>query len=79
MSIAPLPHPATQVFHRLQVDRAKVLSRGQSVSGKLLVELQVRRSIADGAGAKKFYTDLTTPLEGWEGHIREVVLRKRQV
>jgi dipeptidyl-peptidase III len=63
----------------MQVDREKVLSHGQSVSGKLLVELQVRKSTADGAGAKKFYNDLTTPLPGWDAHIRELVMSKRQV
>lgn len=61
------------------MNRAKVLSDGQSVAGKLLVELQVRRSVADGAGARKFYTDLTTPLPGWDAQIREIVLAKRQV
>jgi hypothetical protein len=61
------------------VDRAKVLSNGREVAGKLLVELQVRKSTADGAGAREFYTKLTDPLPHWEGDIRELVLKKKQV
>lgn len=69
----------TTVNISFQVDRAMVLSHGQSISGKLLVELQVRKSTADGAGAKKFYNDLTTPLPGWDSQIREIVISKKQV
>lgn len=47
--------------------------------GKLLVELQVRKSTADGAGARKFYTELTDPLPGWDGEIRDIVLKKKLV
>jgi dipeptidyl-peptidase III len=47
--------------------------------GKLLVELQVRKSTADGAGALLFYTQLTKPLSGWEGEIRDLVLKKKLV
>jgi dipeptidyl-peptidase-3 len=61
----------------IRVDRAKVLSHGKTVAGKLLVELQVRKSTADGAGAREFYTRLTTPLPGWEGEIRDLVLKKK--
>ncbi|KAI0054058.1 aflatoxin-detoxifizyme [Auriscalpium vulgare] len=61
----------------IRVDREKVLSQGQEVSGKLLVDLQVRKSTADGAGARQFYTELTTPLPGWEGEIRDLVLKKK--
>ena len=62
-----------------QVDREKVLSRGKGVVGKLLVDLQVRKSTADGPGARKFYTQLTTPLPGWDKDIRDVVLKKKTV
>jgi len=62
-----------------QVNREKVLGNGQAVVGKLLVELQVRKSTADGAEARKYYTDLTTPLPGWDGEIRDIVVKKRQV
>lgn len=62
-----------------QVDREKVLSRGKEVVGKLLVDLQVRKSTADGAGARKFYTQLTTPLPGWDKDIRDVVFKKKTV
>jgi len=61
----------------VHVDRAKVLSHGKTVAGKLLVELQVRKSTADGAGAREFYTKLTTPFPGWEGEIRDLVLKKK--
>ena len=47
--------------------------------GKLLVELQVRKSTADGAGARDYYTKLTTPLPGWDGEIRDLVLKKKLV
>ena len=47
--------------------------------GKLLVELQVYKSTADAAGAKKFYTELTDPLPGWAGEIRDFVFKKKLV
>ncbi|KAI0371497.1 aflatoxin-detoxifizyme [Pilatotrama ljubarskyi] len=61
----------------VRVDREKVLKEGKDVAGKLLVELQVRKSTADGPGARAFYTELTTPLPGWDGEIRDLVLRKK--
>ncbi|KAJ7632614.1 aflatoxin-detoxifizyme [Roridomyces roridus] len=61
-----------------RVDRAKVLSEGKDVMGKLLVELQVRKSTADGAGARQYYTDLTTPMEIFETpEVRTLVLKKK--
>jgi len=36
------------------------------------------KSTADGAGARKFYNNLTKPLPGWEGEIRDFVLQKKQ-
>lgn len=63
----------------IRVDRAKVLAEGKDVAGKLLVDLQVRKSTADGAGARTFYNELTTPLPGWDGEIRDLVLKKKQV
>jgi len=62
----------------IKVDRAKVLSEGRSTIGKLLVDIQVRKSTADGAGAREFYTELTTPLPGWDGELRDLVLKKKQ-
>ena len=56
-----------------------MLTEGRDIVGKLLVELQVRRSTADAAGAREFYTQLTDPLPGWDGEIRDVVLKKKQV
>ncbi|KAF7792994.1 hypothetical protein EIP86_004099 [Pleurotus ostreatoroseus] len=61
----------------VRVDREKVLSHGREAVGKLLIDLQVRKSTADGAGARAFYTGLTTPLSGWEGEIRDLVLKKK--
>ncbi|KAI6039215.1 peptidase family M49-domain-containing protein [Pisolithus marmoratus] len=61
-----------------RVDREKVLKEGQSIMAKLLLELQVRKSTADGPGARAFYTELTTPLPGWTGEIRDVVLKMKQ-
>ncbi|EEC00108.1 hypothetical protein MPER_00006, partial [Moniliophthora perniciosa FA553] len=60
------------------VDREGVLKKGKEVSGKLLIELQVRKSTADGAGAREFYAQLTKPMTGWEGEIRDLVLKKKQ-
>jgi len=56
-----------------------VLSQGKEVVGRLLVDLQVRKSTADGAGARQFYTQLTTPLPGWDKDIRDIVLKKKVV
>ena len=61
------------------MDREAVLTEGKEVAGKLLIELQVRKSTADGAGAREFYNSLTKPLDGWEGEIRDLVLRKKLV
>lgn len=62
----------------IRLDRQKCLAHGQAVAGKLLIDLQVRKSTADGAGARDFYTKLTTPLPGWDDEIRDVVLKKKQ-
>ncbi|KAJ3997264.1 aflatoxin-detoxifizyme [Lentinula boryana] len=61
----------------VRVNRDEVLAAGKDVAGKLLVSLQVYKSTADGAGARKFYTELTTPLPGWDGEIRDLVLKKK--
>ncbi|EIM90016.1 aflatoxin-detoxifizyme [Stereum hirsutum FP-91666 SS1] len=62
----------------VRVDREKVLKEGKDVVGKLLIDLQVRKSTADGAGARQFYTELTKPFPGWDGELRDLVLRKKQ-
>ncbi|CAK5277698.1 unnamed protein product [Mycena citricolor] len=61
----------------VKVDRSRVLSEGKSVMGKLLVELQVRKSTADGASARDFYTQLTTPLDTFTAEVRNLVLKKK--
>jgi dipeptidyl-peptidase III len=63
----------------MQVDRELVLTKGREAAGKLLIELQVRKSTADGPGAREYYTQLTKPINGWEGEIRDLVLKKKQV
>jgi dipeptidyl-peptidase III len=63
----------------VRCDRNKVLAAGKKSVGKLLVDLQVRKSTADGPGARKFYTDLTTPFDGWDGEYRDIVIAKKQV
>ncbi|KZP31688.1 aflatoxin-detoxifizyme [Athelia psychrophila] len=60
----------------VRVDRQKVLSQGRDVAGKLLLELQVRKSTAD-VGAKQYYTTLTAPLPGWDAEIRDLVVKKK--
>ncbi|KAL1669192.1 peptidase family M49-domain-containing protein [Schizophyllum commune] len=62
----------------VRVDREKVLKEGKRVAGELLVQLQVRKSTADGAGARKFYAELTKPSDAWAGEIRDLVLKKKQ-
>ncbi|KAJ7343490.1 aflatoxin-detoxifizyme [Mycena albidolilacea] len=62
----------------VRVDRSRVLSEGKAVMGKLLVELQVRKSTADGAGAREYYTDLTSPMDPFTTpEVRNLVLAKK--
>ncbi|KAJ7582725.1 aflatoxin-detoxifizyme [Mycena floridula] len=61
----------------IRVDREKVLSEGKKCMGELLCELQIRKSVADGAGAKQFYTELTTPIAEWTGDIRDMVIDRK--
>lgn len=44
-----------------------------------MIELQVRKSTADATGSREYYNSLTKPIEGWEGEIRDMVLRKKLV
>lgn len=60
------------------VDKTAVLERGKDVMGKLLVEFQIRKSIADVKGASEFYTNLTIPPSTWGTEIRNLVLKKKQ-
>jgi len=61
----------------VRVDRSLVLSKGKAAVAKLLIELQVRKSTADAKGSRDFYNNLTKPIQGWEGEIRDTVLRKK--
>jgi dipeptidyl-peptidase-3 len=54
------------------------LTKGAEVAGKLLIDLQIRKCVADGKGARKFYTELTAPFDGWATELRDLVLRKKQ-
>ncbi|KAF8451160.1 peptidase family M49-domain-containing protein [Boletus edulis BED1] len=60
------------------IDRKNVLQNGSEVMGKLLRELQIRKSVADGPGTRTYYTDLTTPPKSWLTDLRDLVLRKKQ-
>ncbi|KAG6375168.1 peptidase family M49-domain-containing protein [Boletus reticuloceps] len=60
------------------IDRNNVLQKGSKVMGKLLRELQIRKSVADGPGTRAYYTDLTTPPKSWLTDLRDLVLRKKQ-
>ncbi|KAK4053216.1 hypothetical protein OIO90_003990 [Microbotryomycetes sp. JL221] len=60
-----------------RVDRQACLDRGKEVMGKLLLEIQVRKSTGDGKGATEFYKKLTAPSEHWVNNLRPVVLAKK--
>jgi len=62
----------------IHVDRQRILTRGAQIVSKLLLELQVRKSIADGEGAREYYKNLTNPLPSWEGELRDLVIAKKQ-
>ncbi|CAH7671578.1 peptidase family M49-domain-containing protein [Phakopsora pachyrhizi] len=63
----------------VRADRSEILKNGKEVMGRLLIELQIRKSIADGKGATEFYNELTTPINVfWETELRELVIRKKQ-
>lgn len=63
----------------IRVDREALVKHGKQSMGKLLVRLQVPKSIADGEGARQFYEALTTPPASWDGELRDFVLSKRLV
>lgn len=66
-------------YRSFEVDRENVLRNGSKVMGELLCQLQIRKSVADGPGAREYYTDLTTPPKEWLTELRDLVLRKKQV
>jgi dipeptidyl-peptidase-3 len=61
------------------VNREKILTEGRSIVGKLLIELQVRKSTADGEGSRTYYEQLTKPLDSWSGELRDLAIKKKQV
>ncbi|CED83297.1 Dipeptidyl peptidase III [Phaffia rhodozyma] len=61
----------------IKLNREKVLKEGSNSMGRLLVELQVRKCTADGKGARSFYEQLTTPIENWDGELRDLVISKK--
>ncbi|KAK4047987.1 hypothetical protein OIV83_005021 [Microbotryomycetes sp. JL201] len=60
-----------------RVDRQACLERGKDVMGKLLLEIQIRKSTGDGKGAAEFYKKLTAPSEHWVSELRPLVLAKK--
>ncbi|KAK4705199.1 dipeptidyl-peptidase III, partial [Phenoliferia sp. Uapishka_3] len=60
-----------------RVDKKLVLETGKDVMGKLLLEIQVRKSLGDGKGATAFYKKLTTPSPKWITDLRPLVLAKK--
>jgi len=66
MVLGPLGGPRSRLEH------------GKDVFGKLLVDLQVRKSVADGDGGRAFYENLTNPPAHWLGDVRDMVLEKKQ-
>ncbi|GAA5840820.1 hypothetical protein JCM11251_001705 [Rhodosporidiobolus azoricus] len=60
-----------------RVDRKATLERGREVMGKLLLEIQVRKSTGDGPGATSFYKKLTAPPQQWIDELRPLVLAKK--
>lgn len=61
----------------VKVDRAAVLAKGKEVMGRLLLEIQVRKSTGDSRGATEFYKRLTTPSDEWINELRPLVLAKK--
>lgn len=39
----------------------------------------MRKSTADGEGAREFYTEVSRPDDAWLGEIRDLVISKKQV
>ncbi|KPV75592.1 uncharacterized protein RHOBADRAFT_26952 [Rhodotorula graminis WP1] len=60
-----------------KIDREACLAKGKEVMGKLLLEIQVRKSTGDGPGATKFYKELTKPDQVWVDELRPLVLAKK--
>lgn len=65
----------TDAFAR--VDRQAVLSRSKEVMGKLLLEIQIRKSTGDRASAETFYNELTRPTKEWVEDLRPLVMSKK--
>jgi len=61
----------------VRIDRKTVVEKGKDVMGKLLLEIQVRKSTGDGPGATEFYKKLTTPEPKWVSEYRPLVLKKK--
>ncbi|KNZ43808.1 dipeptidyl-peptidase III [Puccinia sorghi] len=80
------PETGTLEDAYIRVNKQMVLEKGKEIIGKLLIEMQIRKSIADGKGAEskltsilsQFYNELTTPPSQWEGELRDLVIRKKQ-
>jgi len=64
---------------QLRLDRETVLTESKEVTGKPLIEPQVRKGTAGGKGARKFCTELTKPFPGWGDEIRELTPEKQLI
>ncbi|GAA5907639.1 dipeptidyl-peptidase III [Sporobolomyces salmoneus] len=60
-----------------RVDRQACLSRSKEVMGKLLLEIQTRKSTGDRKGAEEFFDKLTKPTNEWVEELRPLVLSKK--
>lgn len=61
----------------VKVDAKLCAARGKEVMGKLLMEIQIRKSTGDGKSAAEFYKKLTTPSARWIQELRPLVLAKK--
>jgi dipeptidyl-peptidase-3 len=57
-----------------RVDREACLARSKEVMGKLLLEIQIRKSTGDRKSAEIFYDQLTRPSKEWVEELRPLVL-----
>ncbi|GAA5829744.1 hypothetical protein JCM3766R1_001288 [Sporobolomyces carnicolor] len=60
-----------------RVDRKACLERSKEVMGRLLLEIQTRKSTGDRRGAEQFFEKLTKPSDEWVKELRPLVLSKK--
>ena len=57
-----------------RIDRKACLERSKEVMGRLLLEIQTRKSTGDRRGAEQFFEKLTKPSDEWVKELRPLVL-----